>query len=76
MKKWAKKAFLFFHSLFSQFQVKIIDRFFHPKEKKNSLCFRVIYRHMERDLTKDEVNVVHGQIRDETKKEFNVNHRI
>ncbi|XP_031626467.1 probable phenylalanine--tRNA ligase, mitochondrial [Contarinia nasturtii] len=57
-------------------QVKIIDKFFHPKEKKNSLCFRVIYRHMERDLTRDEVNVVHWQIRDEVEKEFNVTHRV
>lgn len=31
---------------------------------------------MERDLTRDEVNIVHAQIRDEVKKEFNVTHRI
>lgn len=69
------RTFLILFILFF-FQVKIIDKFFHPKEKKNSLCFRIIYRHMERDLTKDEVNVVHGQIRDDVKKEFNVIHRI
>lgn len=31
---------------------------------------------MERDLTRDEVNVVHSQIRNEVEKEFNVTHRI
>lgn len=31
---------------------------------------------MERNLTRDEVNVIHAQIRDEVKKEFNVTLRI
>lgn len=57
-------------------QVKVVDKFQHPKTKKHSLCFRVIYRHMERNLTRDEVNVVHAQIRENVQAEFNVDLRI
>lgn len=56
--------------------MKFIDKFYHPKEKRNSFCFRIIYRHMERHLTKDEVNVIHAKIRNEVKNEFNVDLRI
>lgn len=36
--------------------------FKHPKTGKSSLCFRIVYRHMERTLTQDEVNGVHKKI--------------
>lgn len=43
-------------------QVHKIDEFFHPKQKKWSYCFRIVYRHMERTLTQQEVNDIHKGI--------------
>lgn len=57
------------------FQVKIIDQYVHPETKRGSLCFRIIYRHMERDLIRDEVNIVHNNIRKRLSEHFSVEHR-
>ncbi|GAV02847.1 hypothetical protein RvY_13361 [Ramazzottius varieornatus] len=43
-------------------QVKIIDEFTHPKSGRKSLCYRIIYRHMEKTLTKDKANSIHKNI--------------
>lgn len=43
-------------------QVSLIDKFTHPKTKKTSLCFRIVYRHMEKTLTQAEVNLVHQAV--------------
>ncbi|XP_055596537.1 probable phenylalanine--tRNA ligase, mitochondrial [Uranotaenia lowii] len=53
-------------------QVTLIDKFKHPKTGKSSLCFRIVYRHMERTLTQSEVNVVHANIGAELVKSVNV----
>uniref|UniRef100_A0A0K8TI82 Phenylalanine--tRNA ligase, mitochondrial n=1 Tax=Lygus hesperus TaxID=30085 RepID=A0A0K8TI82_LYGHE len=45
-------------------QVTIQDDFTHPKTGQRSLCFRLTYRHLERTLTKEEVNKVHETICD------------
>ncbi|EAA00318.3 AGAP012096-PA [Anopheles gambiae str. PEST] len=56
-------------------QVTLIDRFTHPKTGKSSLCFRIVYRHMERTLTQAEVNVVHAKIGSELVASYNVSIR-
>ncbi|CRK99476.1 CLUMA_CG012558, isoform A [Clunio marinus] len=43
-------------------QVTLYDKFTHPKTGRNSLCFRIVYRHMERTLTQKEVNEIHSNI--------------
>jgi phenylalanyl-tRNA synthetase alpha chain len=43
-------------------QVTLHDKFSHPKTGRNSLCFRIVYRHMERTLTQKEVNTIHAEI--------------
>ncbi|KAK0550156.1 phenylalanyl-tRNA synthetase alpha subunit, mitochondrial [Tilletia horrida] len=42
--------------------VSRIDEFVHPKTGRKSLCYRINYRSMDRNLENEEVNVVHGQV--------------
>ncbi|XP_038218490.1 probable phenylalanine--tRNA ligase, mitochondrial [Zerene cesonia] len=53
-------------------QVKLKDKFIHPKTKKHSLCFSIVYRHLERTLTQAEVNLVHKQIEKAAEQTFGV----
>ncbi|SNX82565.1 related to MSF1 - phenylalanine--tRNA ligase alpha chain, mitochondrial [Melanopsichium pennsylvanicum] len=39
-----------------------IDDFVHPKTGKQSLCYRINYRSMDRSLENDEVNALHGDV--------------
>ncbi|XP_071568349.1 probable phenylalanine--tRNA ligase, mitochondrial [Temnothorax nylanderi] len=43
-------------------QIVLKDEFTHPKSKKTSHCYSVIYRHMERTLIQSEVNRIHDKI--------------
>lgn len=43
-------------------QVILKDEFTHPETKKLSHCYSIIYRHMERTLSKREVKNIHDQI--------------
>ncbi|XP_055694147.1 probable phenylalanine--tRNA ligase, mitochondrial [Lutzomyia longipalpis] len=53
-------------------QVHLQDKFTHPKSGRTSMCFRIIYRHMERTLTQAEVNEVHAKIAQNLVEKFNV----
>lgn len=53
-------------------QVSLLDKFTHPKTGKRSLTFRVVYRHMERTLTQQEVNDVHAAISKELIDKYNI----
>lgn len=56
-------------------QVTLRDRFVHPKTGRTSLCFRIVYRHMERTLTQAEVNELHVEIEEVVKRTFGVEMR-
>lgn len=43
--------------------VELLDHFTHPKTKRQSKCFRLNYRSMERNLVNDEINVLQENIR-------------
>lgn len=44
-------------------QILLKDEFIHPNTKKTSHCYNIIYRHMERTLTKREANQIHDKIK-------------
>ncbi|GAB1609030.1 phenylalanine--tRNA ligase, mitochondrial-like [Argonauta hians] len=43
-------------------QVFRIDDFYHSKKKRRSHCYRIVYRHLMKTLTQEEVNLVHASI--------------
>lgn len=42
--------------------VRLTDEFTHPKTRRKSMCYRINYRSLERTLTNDEINKLHGQV--------------
>lgn len=53
-------------------QITLVDKFKHPKTGKSSMCFRIIYRHMERTLAQAEVGEIHGKIAEVVSERLNV----
>jgi len=43
--------------------VKKIDDFTHPKTQKRSLCYRITYRSMDRNVTNEEINAIQDKVR-------------
>ena len=52
--------------------VTCIDNFKHPKTGRQSLCYRITYRSLEKTLTNEEANSLHEQIRQELVARFGV----
>ena len=51
-------------------QVQLIDEFYHEQKKRKSQTYRIIYRAMDRTLTKAEINVIHKDIENYCQKLF------
>lgn len=52
--------------------VVLVDQFKNPKTNKESNCFRVTYRSMERNLTDEEVNELQESVRNSIVSELKV----
>ena len=52
--------------------VVLVDKFTNPKTSKESNCFRVTYRSMDRSLTDEEVNDLQEKVRQTMVKDLDV----
>ncbi|KAF4552003.1 Phenylalanine--tRNA ligase-like protein [Elsinoe fawcettii] len=52
--------------------VRLVDEFVHPKTGRKSLCYRIVYRSLERTLTGEETNALHEEVRGQLVKKFGV----
>jgi phenylalanyl-tRNA synthetase alpha chain len=52
--------------------VELFDDFVHPKTQKRSNAYRIIYRHMDRSLTNEEVDKIQDIVRENLVNEFQV----
>lgn len=53
-------------------EVKLIDSFTHPKTGRNSECYRITYRSMERSLTNEEIDEMQEVVRKQAVDELEV----
>lgn len=52
--------------------VSLVDEFVHPKTQRKSLCFRINYQSMDRNLTNLEINEIHDKVENDLVEQFNV----
>jgi len=53
-------------------RVELIDDFVHPKTQKQSHCYRICYRSMDRSLTNEEVDLIQKQVREYAESQLGV----
>lgn len=49
-----------------------IDEFIHPKTGRKSQCYRINYQSMDRSLTREEINKIHGRVEGDLIKYFSI----
>jgi len=52
--------------------VTMIDKFIHPNHGRKSLCYRITYRSMDRNLTNAEVDSLQDQVRNTVSRNLGV----
>ncbi|SCU93444.1 LAFA_0F16446g1_1 [Lachancea sp. 'fantastica'] len=52
--------------------VKLIDQFTHPKNNKKSVCYRINYQSMDRNLTNEEINKIQENVRSQLVQNYKV----
>lgn len=52
--------------------VSILESFEHPKTKKTSKCYRIVYRSNDRTLTNEEINQIQNEVRNSIVNEYSV----
>ena len=45
-------------------KVEMVDKFIHPKTQRESRCYRITYRSMDRTFTNEEINLIQAKLRD------------
>lgn len=68
-----------FLSLTLHFRVDLtitqIDEFTHPKTNRQSRCYRLNYRHMDRSLSNEEVNALQEEVQKRVVEEMGIEMR-
>ncbi|RKP27275.1 phenylalanyl-tRNA synthetase [Syncephalis pseudoplumigaleata] len=52
--------------------VKLVDQFVHPKTGRESHCYRIMYRSMDRNVTNEEINDIQARVREHAPKRLQV----